>query len=209
MKRGLGRWWVVSAVLALGGCQCLEPVAELTPDGGADAGRPDGGGGGDAGSDGGAQGCATAGDCAGAVGQSLCSFGTDAGYSCIDRRCVFECSKGRSCTFDAGASCLDCSVPATTACLTLGCGAAVMQGQVEATTSSCQLGFTDLMLTPKGGCQWAVSDAAGAKGTMTHVGSGQYVGQFTGLGTCVGVSLFTQVERVLFSCEGCQFVLRI
>lgn len=30
-----------------------------------------------------------------------------------------------------------------------------------------------------------------------------------GLGTCVGTSLFTQVERVLFSCEGCQFVLRI
>jgi len=207
VRRCLAPWLVASAVLALGGCQCLEPVAEVTPDagkdGGADAGRLD------AGTDAGAAGCTTAADCAGPPGQSLCSFGTDAGYSCIDRRCVFECRQGRSCTFDAGASCLDCTVPSGTACLTLGCGAAVMQGQVEASTSACQLGFTDLMLVPQGGCQWEVSDATGARGTMTHVGSGQYVGQFAGLGTCVGVSLFTQVERVLFSCEGCQFVLRI
>ena len=85
-----------------------------------------------------------------------------------------------------------------------------MQGQVESTTASCQLGFTDVTLVPKGDCQWSVNEAStGTKGVITRLGAGQYVGQFPGLGTCVGVSLFTQVERILFSCEGCQFVLRI
>ena len=213
------KFLVAALVLGVGGCQCLQPVGEGNPDGGgADAGSNlDAGSSPDAGVDAGAPSdggnpvqCTTAAQCIGArPAQSLCSFGPDAGFSCIDRRCVFECSPDRTCLFDAGTSCLDCVTPTATSCLNLGCGAATMQGQVESMTASCQLGFSDVMLQPLGGCQWAVTDTTGPKGVMTQVGGGQYVGQFTGLGTCVGMSLFTQVERVLFSCEGCQFVLRI
>jgi hypothetical protein len=186
--RNLAVGWVIAA-FSLGGCNCLQPVLEGSSDAGLDAGR-------DAGPP---PQCTTAAQCTAFLPQSLCSFSSDAGFSCIEQRCVFECTQGRSCAFDAGASCLDCTVPAVTACVSTGCGAATMQGQIESVSPGCQPGFTDVMLVPRGGCQWTVTDATGTKGTMTHLGSGQYVGQFQGLGTCVGVSLFTQVERVLFS----------
>lgn len=192
-----------AAMLSLGGCNCLEPVAEEKDGGGRlDAGRSDAG---DAGP---APACTTAAQCQGAFpAQSLCSFGGDAGFSCIDQRCVFECSRGRACTFDAGPACLDCS--SGTSCVEPACGAASLQGQVEAVTTGCQVGFTDVMLQPTGGCRWLVADATGTKGVVTRLGSGVYVGTFPNLGTCVGMSTFSQVERALFSCEGCQFVLQL
>ena len=214
------RFAFLVGVLSLGGCQCLEPVAEVSPDagrdGGVDAGRADAGpidAGTDAGpaQDGGGPACTTVADCVGGLpSQSLCSFSADAGFSCIQERCVFECTKGRSCGFDAGpAPCLSCALPSSSSCAVAMCGfMATMQGQVE--SSTCTVPFTAVMLQPEnlGGCSWSVTDATGTRGVINFV-NGQYVGRFAGLGTCVGVSLFTQVERLVFSCEGCQFVLRL
>jgi hypothetical protein len=227
--RKQGGWLVLSAVLALGGCQCLEPVEEGKDAGGpdaggldagtssSDAGPPDAGiaaadaGPMDAGHDAGvAPQCTSAAQCLGALPvQSLCNFGGDAGFSCIQQRCVFECTKGRACDFEpAGFACLACATPPVTACKSPSCGAAMIQGQVE--SSSCNIGITDVLLSPLGtDCTWAMTDVTGARGTMTRLTNGEYVLQFRNGSTCVGVSLFTQVERVLFSCENCQFVLRI
>jgi hypothetical protein len=133
----------------------------------------------------------------------------DAGNSCIDGRCLYECVNGRTCGWDAGPACLACTTPSVLACETFGCGAAVRQGSVEGMSTSCQVPFTDVMLVPTGGCQYHVVSNGVTVGTVTQVSTGDYVGTFDGLGTCVGMTLFTQVERWLFSCGGCQFVLRI
>lgn len=176
--------------------------------GGGSAGGTGGSGGGSASVDGGPA-CTTAAQCnAAPPSQSLCSFGgTDAGFSCIDQRCVFDCFKGRTCDYDAGPGCLACT--SSFSCLQTGCGAMVRQATLEAQTPGCGLTFTSLTLTPTGGCRYTATEGTTAVGTLTQLGAGQYVFTSPTLGTCVGSSTFGQVERAVLSCEKCQFQLAL
>ena len=83
------------------------------------------------------------------------------------------------------------------------------QAQLETMTVGCTVGFTNVTWVPLGNCQWRVTDATGDKGVVTQLASGQYVGVFDAFGTCVGTSTFGQVERVVFSCAGCQFQIAL
>ena len=89
--------------------------------------------------------------------------------------------------------------------------AALQEGLARYETSAgcTQLPFTDAMLQPTGGCRYLVVVGGVTVGTIVQVANGEYVGQLDGMGTCVGSSLFTQIERWRFSCAGCQFTLRL
>ena len=211
--------WVVGLTLA--GCNCSPPLV-VPADGGSAGGGSGGSGGsggtggsgggfggsgGGSGADAGLRECTSAAQCTKAPpSQSLCSFTpSDAGNSCIDGRCVYECFQGRTCDFDAGTSCLACATPPATQCVQPGCGAMTLQVGVETVGPGCTVGFMNAMLVPLGNCQWKVTDATGDKGTITRLQNGHYVGTFTDHGTCVGANTFGQVERVVFSCPNCQF----
>lgn len=194
---------VMLLLCALGpSCNCFVPVSD------DDAGAGGGTGGGSGGGGGG--GCSTASDCqAAAPSVHLCESGSSPGFSCIDRHCIFECSTGRACTFDAGSKCLDCTVPSATVCMTTSCGTSVRTATAAGATNNCQLPFNMISFRPTNGCQYVAElPDGGVAGTFTML-TAEGVWQVPGMGTCIAhdANPGGQVPRWVVSCEGCQFSL--
>lgn len=192
------RGLVVTAWLFASGCNCFVPVYE------GDAGQEPK----DAGS-----GCSTAAQCTGArPAQSLCAFtSVDAGFSCIDTKCVYDCQPDRACTSNADAGCISCAGKATS-CQRgpMGCGTTKV-ATVD-TTNGCPGNLMDLTLTPIAGtCGWSIADTNTSRsvGTVYEVDDGYLVYIPELGGTCTGFALSTQVERWLLSCPACQLELRL
>ncbi len=194
-------------------CTCLTPVVEGdggTAGGGAAGGAAGGTAGGAAGSSGGGGGCATEASCSGA-GPSLpfCGPAGGAGWSCIDARCLWECNGGRTCTTRAtpDGGCITCA--GTTSCRDRFCTAEAFTLSVEHT--SCALPFDVLTAVSDGGCVYAAAPADGgaAAGTFERLASSDFLASFPAAGgACTGTGLPTGVERWVFNCPTCQFILR-
>jgi hypothetical protein len=143
---------------------------------------------------------------------SLCGFVTvDAGFSCIDRVCVYDCQPGRTCDTALDAGCLTCGASRSCSAATTACN--FMQSGVVEADNGCPAGFgPDISLTPiPGDCAWRMTDASGRDlGTVHRLENGGFVLHVSVLGgTCTGFSLATQVERWLVSCPACQFEMRL
>ena len=227
----------IGALAVLSGCQCFLPVDE--PDGGVDAGhdagvaRLDAGvdAGADAGSDAGFadagqpdSGCARATQCtAGPQPTSTWCSGArpDAGYSCIERTCLWECplsSAARTCIVDQGSYCLRCGDDGGTACpLSGNCGAPMTTSAASVEPgSSCRtwpgsgILFTDvtIMRTASAQCRYTISGAGRTLGEFWRLDDGEYLAFFPGFGGwCTGRSAFTGAPRGIFNCPSCQFLL--
>ena len=195
-------------------CHCLQPVEELREDGGAGGGSGGGSAGGAAGgSAGGAAGgapgdggCTAASQCPG-PGPAMhhCGFAMDAGFSCVDQTCLFECFSGRTCDTRADAGCLTCG--AVRACAPgTGCGFSAAASVLSHNGCPAALPM-DLQLAPlPGACGWVVTSSTGGDfGTLYRLDDGTLLAHFPSLGgTCTGFSQGQQVERWLLSCPACQ-----
>ena len=218
-------WLLVGAA----GCQCLEPVSDV-PDAGR---RPDGGGGGAGGGAGGGSGggggsadggCSRAAQCGAGPRPTVgwCGSGPDAGYSCIEDACVWECpmgGPGRSCSVNQASYCLECGDAGTACPLTANCGAPTTSGSASVepggscTTwpgTSAPLTAVTLMRTASAQCRFMVGapDGGAGLGELWKLDDGEYVAYFPGLGGwCTGRPAFTGAPRAIFTCPACQFVL--
>lgn len=216
-------------VLMLG---CLTPVSESNDSGhgGGMAGGASGGGGtaggaaggglggsGGSGTDGGGQ-CDVAADCGGTrPSVQFCSAITGASFSCINRQCLWECNGGRTCSIGSldGQPCEQCGM--VTSCELGNCKAIVRAAQVESSTCASYPGTQ----VPFPGDSWQLSgtdcrfdahqsDGGIRFGTVSRLDDGDFVADFGPLGgQCTGIGLPTGLERWLFNCPGCQFVLRL
>lgn len=221
---------------AASGCQCFVPVDEpdggLPEDAGTDAGRdaglPDAGGA-DAGEPDAGQGdggCLRATQCTGGPQPTANQcFGSDAGFSCVQNTCLWECpistTAGRSCIVDMGSYCLRCGDDGGTTCPmsgTTACGGPVTMGTatVESAGAACatwpgtSLPFTDvdIMRTASAQCRYLLGGAGQSLGEVWKLDGYEYLAFFPGLGGwCTGRSAFTGAPRSIFSCPACQFVL--
>jgi hypothetical protein len=213
-------------------CQCFTPVDE--PDGGTeDAGTPDAGvsrdaGAEDAGTDAGVDagqpdsGCLQADQCTAGPQPNTqwCQTSPDAGYSCIQSTCVWECPftpAGRTCTVNQGTYCLECG-DAGTSCPQTGntCGAPLNAAAQVESDSTCttwpgtSTPFTDvtLMRGASAQCRYLISGAGGALGELWKLEGGEYVAFLPGFGGwCTGRSAVTGAPRAIVNCPACQFVL--
>ena len=212
--------WRALFLVAVSGCQCLEPVDEkpVRPDGGAaDAGQPDAGPR-DAGGT-----CARASDCSGTARVvSWCSIfipgGGDAGFSCVDQRCIAQCgaSSGQTCVQDRGTECLRC--PPTTSCIPADCGGGFnfTYSVVEAAcTGASPFGPNDRIREAPGddgGC--GVNLYLQTGGGEVHFGK-LFLQSARGLsaridalgGTCLVTDVPTGAPRLLLDCPRCQVAL--
>lgn len=202
------------SLFAAASCNCLVPVYEFDGGSGGGTGGSAGGGagGGVASSDGG---CDAFTQCTGPrPAQSLCGFTQrDAGFSCIDRRCVYDCEPDRTCnTSGPDAGCLTCS-GAGTSCQAGPAGCGTSRTAVIDATNGCPGTLMDLTLTPiPGACGWTVTETSTGRvvGTVYRTENFEYLAYLPELGgTCTGFSLATQVERWLLSCPACQLELRL
>jgi hypothetical protein len=214
--RAVGGWLV--AVLVASGCNCFAPVEEVRPDSGVDAGF-------DGGIDGGVDGgCARAIQCRQGPQPTSgwCGPSPDAGFSCVERACVWECplgGAGRTCGVNMGSYCLECGDAGTACPLSGTCGApstvgsaSVEPGSTCTTWPGTGIPFTDvtLMRTASAQCRYMISQAAGAQGLgeLWRLDDGSYLTYFPGFGGwCTGRSAFTGAPRSIFNCPKCQFVL--
>lgn len=216
----------LAALLAVvGGCQCFQPVDER-PDAGvrdaglADAGRPDAGldastpdAGGGFSADGGVE-CLTASDCVGTPwSNQWCFFGVDAGFSCVDRRCVSEClAQPRvTCVVDAGSECLECG-GAMAICPLDTCGRSAFTATVS--TVDCRPGVTPMLrsgeqlsFVPVRGASCLLSVSAAARGFGQVLrGNGRHAWFVRELGGwCLGEELPTGAIRSQVACPLCSF----
>lgn len=177
----------------------------------------------DAGTDAGTDaGCTSAAQCTGSPGPGTQWCDTsppDAGFSCVESTCLWECPltpAGRTCTVDQGSYCLRCGDAGTTCPQTGNCGgsiaftATVEQGSSCTTWPGTTIPFTtvDLMRTASAQCRYFVSGAQQTLGEVWRLETGEYLAYFPGLGGwCTGRSAFTGVPRGIFNCPACQFVL--
>ncbi len=182
-------------MLFLSGCQCLVPVAE--PE---DAGFTP-------------QSCTAASDCGGV--PAVTSRCTGAGFSCVDLRCIAECSDvaGQTCVTEPG-HCLVC--PRGAACIPPSCSGIDADFRVEE---------LDCDGTPPLAPGAAVHEAqprrdAGECGGRLTLADGGLLGRLylqsaRGLtvespllgGTCLAYELPTGAARLLLDCPRCQVVL--
>jgi hypothetical protein len=195
-------------------CQCLVPVNEDAGgvmDAAVDAGR-------DAGifiSDGGAE-CRTAADCAMAPWSSRwCVFGIPAGLSCVEQHCISECAgdAGRTCTFDAGPECMECSTE-TPVCNGDTCPTAAFSATVS--SMECRQSFAPpfntgemLSFVPLHGasCEMSVISSTTGVGYVTRSAQdGRHFWFIRELGGwCVGEQLATGAIRSMVACPLCTF----
>jgi hypothetical protein len=132
----------------------------------------------------------------------------DAGFSCIDNACLFECTKGRTCDTQADAGCLTCG--SARSCDTgSSCGTPRI-----ATSAGCTALGVNLHLVPlQGHCGWSVIDTngdGGLFGEIYRLDDGEYVAHLPALGgTCTGVDTFGHVDRWIISCPLCQYELTL
>jgi hypothetical protein len=197
------------ALVLAPGCQCFTPVDDGPgSDGGSpDGGSPDGGGARDAGPQ-----CTTAADCPAVDPSVTCPFRSpDAGPSatCLERRCIAECTGSRSCTVEDGGTCLRCSTPASLKCAPTSCTplpnfcAFSLQGCADAGMNG-----TSWRVSRDSNCRMTVAGDGGALlGTWYDLDPGEAVAFFPALGGwCTGTDLFTGVPRMQWACPACTFV---
>lgn len=203
-------------------CTCLVPVDEL--DGGNGGGS--GGGAASAGGAGGGStpgtpdaGCTAAADCMGSRPSSQwCGVAGGLGFSCVDHRCLWECNGGRVCStdFTSDGGCITCGT-GTPVCRGRGfCqGSTTRDAIVESsgcpTWPGTALRFDRVTVSGGGSCRYRAYQTAGTQelGTFDELASGDFLADFPDFGgTCTGSSLPTGLERWVFNCPACQFVLR-
>lgn len=207
------RYGIVLALAA--SCTCLTPVDEQDGGAGTAGGGTAGGGTAGGGTAGGGTppdaGCTRETDCSGTrPAIPFCGPAGGAGWSCVDRACLWECNGGRSCTprFTPDGGCLTCG--AMTACRGTFCPASAPRA-ADIEHSTCMLPFDALSISTDGGCRFVATPADGgaAAGTFEQLSGGDFLGTFPGLGgTCTGTGLPTGVERWVFNCPTCQFIVR-
>lgn len=211
--------WRALLLVAVSGCQCLQPVDEepVAPDGGRadagviDAGLRDAGGS-----------CTRAADCSGpARVVSWCGNfvpGGDAGFSCVDQRCVAQCGAyaGQTCVQDRGVECLRCPPPAS--CIPPSCGGGFnfTYSVVEAAcTGASPFGPGDRIREATGndgGC--GVNLYLQTGGGEVHFGH-LFLQSARGLsaridalgGTCLVSDVPTGAPRLILDCPRCQVAL--
>jgi hypothetical protein len=211
---------VLAALLAAGGCQCLEPVDEASFSAFED------GGGRDAGTDAGLARpvrCEVASDCMGTPRVTgWCARyvpGLDAGFSCVDGQCVAGCGDqaGQRCAQDVGVECLRC--PPTASCLPPSCTAAFnLTFRVEdiACDGPPPLAVGDQLSAGRrdAGCgaPWSFVRADGGEEYLGDVYS-QSTRGFTSAriellgGLCLISEMPTGALRLLLDCPRCQVAL--
>lgn len=207
--------WLSLLLAVVPACQCLEPVSEDAGsnagqfmdaglDGGADAGRSDGG-----------EECLTAADCrATPWASNWCVFGTPPGLSCVGNRCVSECvaDAGRTCTYDAGPECMDCSDEAPL-CNADTCPTAAFSATVSSVecrpgvTPALSTGMTLSFVPIRGAsCEMSVSTNVAGLGQVVRGPNGRQYWFIRGLGGwCVGEELPTGAIRSMVACPDCTF----
>lgn len=196
-------------LLLVGGCQCLEPVAE-----GPDAGSGlDGGV--DAGRDAGVSECARSSDCVPVTPPRLCAFsGESASRSCVDGRCVFDCQGPRTCSSQLG-TCLSCDAGVPT-CTAGSCGT-VTNGATGRIYRTCTPGASDPLGTfviryrTGATCNFNVLfEDAGVFGELDLLGdeaSGSAEVMEEPRVTCTVRALATALNRVELGCARCFYLL--
>jgi len=182
-------------VLILSGCQCLVPVAETEDSGFVPLT------------------CDRASDCRGT--PAVTSRCTGAGFSCVDARCIAECSDvaGQTCVTEGG-HCLVC--PKGASCIPPSCSGIAADFRVEE---------IDCDSVPPFGAGAMVRqspprrDAGECGGRLTFADGGLlgtlYLQSARGLsfespllgGTCLAYELPTGATRLLVDCPRCQVVL--
>lgn len=202
-------------VVVLSGCQCLVPVEDLTRSRRRDGGTRTDAGVVDAGFT--TQACTKPSDCVGPLALTRwCAqlpMTHDAGFSCLDHKCVAECGDqaGSTCGFDQKVGCLVC--PAGASCIPPDCGGNAMRFRVEDIAcvgnkpfeagtvideawdgGECPARFRFL----DGGLfgELLLQDARGLSLESDVLG-----------GACFAYELPTGAQRLLFSCPRCQVVL--
>lgn len=200
--------WRLLVVLSLSGCQCFQPVDEDAGVMLADAAVVQ-----DAGPE-----CSTAADCTGtprvtAWCQTILQ--ADAGFSCVDQRCVSQCSDsaGQTCFQDLDVECLRC--PPTTSCIPPSCGSgagfsytvtevactgvaplSVGARVHQRASSDGGCGVQLLLQTDAGEEPWGLLYLQSARGLSARIPS---LG-----GTCLVSDLPTGAPRMLIDCPRCQ-----
>ncbi|MFZ5445812.1 MAG: hypothetical protein ACOZQL_37820 [Myxococcota bacterium] len=204
-------------LLSVPACQCFVPVADDLADAGAADASVDAGA--DAGVDAGVVDggeCATAADCAGMPWASRwCLFGTPAGFSCVERRCVSECvaDAGRACSYDESAECLTCSDGASTCeadtCPTDAFTATISSVECRPGVAPPFGAMTTLSFVPVRGasCMLSVSTPGAGLGQVLREPRGVRHAWFIRElgGWCVGETLPTGAVRSMVACPLCTF----
>jgi hypothetical protein len=214
------RQLAVAFALVFGGCVCFQPVDEFPDAGQPDAGRLDAGSP-DAGSPDAGTACTTASDCRGTpVVTSWCQQwlgGEDAGFSCVDRRCVAACSAtaGQTCVQDPGVECLRC--PPAQSCVPPSCGAGLDFDLLVADIACVGAapfaeGTRVRMERLDGGCGSAMfleTDAGPVSLGVLFAQSARGLSARSELlgGTCLAAEMPTGAYRVLLDCPRCQVAL--
>jgi hypothetical protein len=218
---------VVAVVACTTQCQCLVPVDEGDDAGARDAAVGDGGAGRDGGVDGGRDAgveCVRPADCRGRswVTSWCLSGGGDAGFSCVNSRCVATCSEvsNDTCTVDAGGECLSCGRDGTR-CVVDSCmndaftlrvsGVECRPGVVAPLADEAQLTFASVR---SASCLMAVTGPDGGLGFVTRAPQGgPFSSQFFSWnlpplgGWCVSHQLQTGALRSSVACPLCTFVI--
>ena len=202
--------WRLLFVLGLSSCQCLQPVDEdagmTLPDAAIQDAGPE---------------CTTAADCTGTPRVTeWCRniLQSDAGFSCVDQRCVAQCADtaGQTCIQDRGVECLRC--PPTTSCIPPSCGGgfefvytvtelactgpaplAVGDRIRETARSDGGCGVQLFLQTDAGEVLWGQMYLQSARGLSARIDS---LG-----GTCLVNDLPTGAPRSLIDCPRCQVAL--
>jgi hypothetical protein len=209
---------VVAVVACTTQCQCLVPVDEGDDAGARDASVVDAGR--DAGVPDANVECVTPADCRGRPwATQWCLFPTpDAGFSCVNSRCVSTCSDVSNdvCTVDAGGDCLSCSRDGTL-CAADGCrddaftlrvsSVECRPGAVPPFATNAELTFASVR---GASCLMAVTGLDGGVGFVTRSRTG---GPFFSWnlpplgGSCVSHQLPTGALRSSVACPLCTFVI--
>ena len=214
-------------IALLSSCTCFNPVDER-PDagngGGAGGGGTGGAAGGSAGGAGGGAarndgGCDAVRDCSGTRDNvRFCGPAGGAGWSCIGHECLWECNGARVCDVDQkpDGGCLSCGAQGPS-CRGRFCSNNVRTARVEDATCTLWPGTTQFFLNANvtvsggAGCRYDAYQAAGVQqlGQFEELsGNGEFLADFpTFGGTCTGIIMATGLERWLFNCPDCQFVL--
>lgn len=186
--------------VALAGCQCLEPVAEVPTDGG----RRDGGV--DAGPE-----CRTAADCPKPNENVTCEFGGPAAArSCVDERCVFDCHEARTCSAKTGS--LDLVCDGGTSCQPTTCtDLNGVKGRVSrrCDTTWQPLGDFAMRFAQGATCDFVISVDGGGFGTF-HSACDQHANATVndeGNVTCTVRDIPTGLERRELGCAKCMYLL--
>lgn len=193
-------------LMALSGCQCLQPVGEDLDSGvGRDAGG-DGGSGAE---------CVRASDCGPVTPPRLCAFNNvSPSRSCVEGHCVFDCEGPRTCSMELG-SCLSCDA-GVPSCTSGACGG-VNDGATGRLYRTCTPGAAD----PLG--PFLVRSRAGATCRFNvFFGDGGVFGELDLSGdqtsgsaevreepqvTCTVRALATALNRVELGCARCFYLL--